>query len=313
MADRRIFYVSKNFGYPLGGVRISHHHVRLLVKNGYDAAILLRQDRPQPFFQSDVPIQLLSSEFRARRGDIYVVPEPWGDILAQLSDKAVRKIVFCQNHFYIPHGLGRHRDYAAYGVDTVLCCGDVIAAFLRGTFGLRRVPIVHNAIDQALFKPAAKRRQIALMPRKMAKEAEFVRMCLRLRHPAFAEVPWVPIDMVPEPEVARLLGESAVFLCLSRLEGVGLPPLEAMAAGCLVVGFTGGGGLEFATPENGYWCQSDDLIGTADGLARALALFDGDPAGYRVRRAAAAETARRYDLERMERELLAFWREECAP
>lgn len=312
MADRRVFYVSKNFSYPLGGVRISHHHVGLLIRNGFDAAILLRQDRPQPFFPADVPIQIFTAAFRFRDDDIFVVPEPWGDFLTHLAARPVRKIVFCQNHFYVSYGLGPHRDYSAYGVETVFCCGDMIAKFLRTTLGLARVPVVHNAIDHTLFKPGHKRLQIAYMPRKMAKEADFIRLVFRLRHPQFAGIPWQPIDMVVEAEVARRLAESAIFLSLSRLEGVGLPPLEAMASGCLVVGFTGGGGLEFARDDNGFWCPPDDLVNAADALARAVAMFEGDPVGYEMRREAGVRTAGRYNLHRLEQELLAFWREEIA-
>lgn len=310
MVGRRIFYVSKNFSYPLGGVRISHHHVNILSQNGFDAAILLRQDRPQAFFPAEVPIQVFTADFQFRSDDIFVVPEPWGDFLSHLAARPVRKIVFCQNHFYVSYGLRTHRDYGAYGVETVFCCGDVIAEFLRTTFGLARVPVVHNAIDHALFKPKHKRVQIAYMPRKMAKEADFIRMAFRLRHPQYANVPWLPIDMVVEAEVARRLAESAIFLSLSRLEGVGLPPLEAMASGCLVVGFTGGGGLEFARPENGFWCAPDDLVGAADSLARAVAMFEADPASYETRRNAGVRTASQYSLQGLERELLAFWREE---
>ena len=312
MAGRRIFYVSKNFSYPLGGVRISHHHVGILARNGFDAAVLLRQDRPQDFFPADVPTQVFSASFQFRDDDIFVVPEPWGDFLAQLAARPVRKVVFCQNHFYVSYGLGQHRDYSAYGVETVFCCGDVIAEFLRATFGLARVPIVHNAIDHVMFKPGSKRLQIAYMPRKMAKEADFIRMAFRLRHPQFASLPWLPINMVAESEVARRLGGSAIFLSLSRLEGVGLPPLEAMASGCLVVGFTGGGGLEFARDDNGFWCAPDDLVGAADALARAATMFESDPTGYKGRREAGVQTSSRYNLQRLEQELLAFWQEEVA-
>lgn len=312
MAGRRIFYVSKNFSHPLGGVRISHHHVGILARNGFDAAILLRQDRPQDFFPADVPTQVFSTSFQFRDDDIFVVPEPWGDFLAQLAARPVRKVVFCQNHFYVSYGLGLHRDYSAYGVETVFCCGDVIAEFLRATFGLARVPIVHNAIDHTMFKPGPKRLQIAYMPRKMAKEVDFIRMAFRLRHPQFASLPWLPIDMVVESEVARRLRESAIFLSLSRLEGVGLPPLEAMASRCLVVGFTGGGGLEFARDDNGFWCAPDDLVGAADALARAATMFESDPTGYKGRWEAGVQTASKYNLQRLEQELLAFWQEEVA-
>jgi len=312
MGGRRILYFSKNFSYPLGGVRIIHHHVAILARHGCDAYVLLRQEEPQRFFDSTVPSLIAGRNFVVRPTDIFVVPEPWGDVLQSLSRTSARRVVFCQNHFYMPHGLGSAPDYASHGVSTIFCCGEVIAAYVRDTFGIPEVPVVHNAIDLTLFQPAPKRRQIAFMPRKMRKEAEFIKMTFQRRHPAFASLPWIPIEMMPEARVAELLGESSIFLSLSRMEGVGLPPLEAMACGCLVIGFTGGGGGEYASPINGYWCQPDDFVGCADALARACAIFDSDPVEYELRRASAAATAGQYSLARLEHELLRFWRSEVA-
>ena len=42
---------------------------------------------------------------------------------------------------------------------------------------------------------------------------------------------------------------ATIFLTFSNQEGFGLPPVEAMACGCLVVGYHGHGGKEFLKPE----------------------------------------------------------------
>lgn len=307
---RRIFYLSRNFGYPLGGVRIAHHHVRMLRRHGFDAAILLTTNETKQFFEADVPVRMPGVNPRAE--DVFVVPEPWNDILKRFASTPARKVVFCQNHYYALHGLAGAKDYSAYGVSSVFCCGDVIATYLKEIIGMARAPVVHNGVDAAVFRPLPKKRQIAYMPRKMAKEAQFIRDTFQRRHPRFARVPWVAIDNMPETEVARILGESDVFLSLSRLEGLGLPPLEAMAAGALVAGFLGDGGREFGTPDNGRWCAAEDWMGCVDALAAILTQLADDPAAAERQRQAGTATANAYSLERMERELLAFWREELA-
>ena len=53
--------------------------------------------------------------------------------------------------------------------------------------------------------------------------------------------------------MARVFGESALFLSLSRFESLGLTTLEALASGCIVAGFTGFGGRDYATACNGWW------------------------------------------------------------
>lgn len=307
-STRRILYLSKHFGYPLGGVRIAHHHVAMLVRNGFDARILLIDEQRDSHFSEDVPTDSLIPEFRIHPDDLFVIPEPWDVYVRQLSKHPIRRYVFCQNHFYIYHGLQHAPSYAEAGIDTVFCCSEVISDYLTGVMGLDRAPIIHNAINHELFKPAEKRRQIAVMPRKMKIEARFIEGTFRQRYPELADVPWVEISNRPETEVAKILGESAVFLALGRIEGFGLPPIEAMASGCLVVGFTGDGGRSFATPDNGHWCEPEDWLGCTDRLAEAMREIDTDAGRRRI--ASARETASEYTLERMERELVAFWQAE---
>jgi len=313
MKSRRILYLSKNFGFPLGGVRIAHHHVEMLRRNGFNASILLTTQETRGFFDTLVETILLDADFRARSDDIFVVPEPWNDMLMKLKAVKGRTLVFCQNHFYVHHGLGSARMYGELGVSTVFCCGDVIARYLLDVVGEPRAPIVHNGVDVALFKSAAtKTRQIAYMPRKMAKEALHIKNTFQRLYPRWAGVTWVAMEGIAEPEVARIMGESEIFLTLGRMEGVGLPPLEAMAAEALVVGFTGDGGNEFATPQNGWWVGSDDWAGCAAALDQALALCADRPDAAANRREQGLRTVARYTLDQMEQELLAFWKDELA-
>jgi hypothetical protein len=53
------------------------------------------------------------------------------------------------------------------------------------------------------------------------------------------------IDGLSEEGVACTLKGADVFVAISTSEAFGLPPLEAMCAGCCVVGFPGDGGFEF--------------------------------------------------------------------
>lgn len=302
---RRILYLSKHFGYPLGGVRIAHHHVAMLNRNGFDAQIVLVDGNRDSFFDADIPIDVLTPTFRMRRSDIFVIPEPWGQQMRQLQPFPIRRLMFCQNHFYLYHGLGPGGSFEERGLHGVFCCSEVIAEYISRAFGIADVPIIHNGIDQSIFKPAPKLRQIALMPRKMRVETNFIVETFRRLHPRLADVPQVMIDNMTEAETAQTLSESAVFLAMGRNEGFGLPPIEAMASGCIVVGFMGDGGRSFATPENGIWCTAEDWFAAADGLAQAIDAFDRDGGVDFV--AAGRKTAAAHTLERMEADVVAFW------
>ncbi len=307
MGAPRIFFICRNFGYPLGGVRTIYRHVRMLRANGFDAFVVLRTDEAQQFFEADVPT-VPAASVRLNAADFVVMPEPWNDTFRAMARLPANRVVFCQNHYYLFHGLLDAPDWSHYGIRHVIASSEPIAAMIGEVVGLRDVPVVHYGIDHLLFQPRPKKRQIALMPRKQKVEALFIRECFRRRHPRLKDVPFVEIDMVPEARVAEILGESAVFLSLSRLEGFGMPPVEAMAAGCLVAGFHGGGGLEYARPENGLWCTAEDLVGAADALARAVDMADGREPGGEAMRLSGEATAGRYTLARAEAELLDVWR-----
>jgi len=103
------------------------------------------------------------------------------------------------------------------------------------------------------------------------------------------------------------MSESTIFLSLQRFEGFGLPALEAMAAGCLVVGFAGDGGWEYADHTNGIWIPEDDLEAAADGLAAAVAgLRSATPESSAMIEAGKA-TASGYGPERQRKVLVALF------
>jgi len=66
----------------------------------------------------------------------------------------------------------------------------------------------------------------------------------RMKYPHLAAVSWQLLEDKSEDEVADIMGRSALFLSLAYMESFALAPVEAMASGCIVVGYTGTGGLE---------------------------------------------------------------------
>ena len=115
--------------------------------------------------------------------------------------------------------------------------------------------------------------------------------------------------------VARLLRRSHIFLATGFPEGCPLPPLEAMASGCLPVGFSGFGGWDYMrqagnsnfTPwwpirevpwqGNGLWSADGDVLDAALNLEKAVAWFMGDAPEKERTVKAAIETSGNYTHE----------------
>lgn len=304
----RILYINHDTPVPAGGVRTIYYHVSHLVKNGYPAFVVHNQPGFKPsWFEPDVPIVYLTKEFQLFPDDIVVIPEDYRAALDAFRNIHVRKYIFCQNHFYVFKGLHNGSNWENSGISGVFCSSEIISEFVRSVFGYDEVPIVHYAIPLDVFKPLEKRLQIAYMPRKRATEIDFIKKLFNRVCPEYKEIPWICIDKVDERDVAEILGESAVFLSTSLYEGFGLPPIEAMACGCVTVGFHGYGGAEYATSDNGFWCEEGNIIECAKTLGQVVSLINNDNQTIFSIRQAALKTAGEYTFDRQERELIAFW------
>ncbi len=145
------------------------------------------------------------------------------------------------------------------------------------------VPEVFRWRDQ-IKKPGS----IAVMPRK----GEAVFQAVREALPG-AE--FVPIDGLSEQEAACLLKGADLFLAISANEALGLPPLEAMCAGCCVVGFPGDGGFEFMRHgETAHVVPNGNVPALIEAVRRALA----DPAYRDALRLRGREASGYYTMER---------------
>jgi hypothetical protein len=80
-----------------------------------------------------------------------------------------------------------------------------------------------------------------------------------------------------------------------------------MASGCTVVGFHGGGGLEYASSENGYWCEEGNVIECVKTLGNVVSLINNDDKEINKRKEQALKKSSEYTFDRQERELLNFW------
>lgn len=138
---------------------------------------------------------------------------------------------------------------------------DVLAATLPHL----TVALVPNSVDGELFRPGRptdeQTRQheqptrVTWFPRKRPREASLLRELLS-HDPRLAGVELVELVDAPQAQVAGILSGTTVFVSLGHSESFGLPVAEALASGCLVAGYDGGGGAElFEAP--GVWRVPD--------------------------------------------------------
>jgi glycosyltransferase involved in cell wall biosynthesis len=313
-AVSRILYISHDVSQPRGGVGVLYDHVASLRQNGFDAFVVhTTPGFRYPFGRPDVPVIDASSGLKGSQADVLVVPEDHS-VIRRCREVSCRKVLFCQNHYFIFHGgLAPGETWNEFGFSGYMCVSTPIQRALKRWFGVD-ASVVRPGFDDACFaggfKPLAPPITLACMPRKGPNNLHLVRGLLAAcGHADGKDLAWLEIDGLPKDQVAARLRDAHIYVSTSMYEGLGLPPLEAMAAGCLVVGFAGGGGLDYAAADNGVWVPDDDPWALAEALERTLASL-GDPAAAAAldaKRRAGRATAMGYTRDRFERELLAFW------
>lgn len=235
-----------------GGVHVLTEHVRLLRDAGVDAWLWLPDpDDRTDWIAADVPV-LFGTTTPIRADDLLVLPET-PTVHGRDPAPAARKVIFNQNHFYtfaagapgpgFPGWAPAPAIWAVTGESR-----DVLAAVLPDL----PVSLIPNPVDCELFHPQrADRPRVSWFPRKRPREASLLRELFRL-DPRLAGVDLAEMVDAPQSVVAATLGTSTVFVALGHSESFGLPVAEALASGCLVVGYDGGGGHElFEAP--GAW------------------------------------------------------------
>jgi Glycosyl transferases group 1 len=292
----RILYLT--VGKPTsGGQHVNEEHVVTLRQLGWDAHLLQwprgsqldtlaqtdslnRTDDSStwPQWDCEAPVARFTGPDMLRSDDIVVVPEPWRMQLAYFARLHLRKVVHCQNPYYAFHGVHSMAALKQAGYLDIITCSDFTSAQLRKMGWQGALHTVPPQVDEAFTGAQGtttaetdhRQMQLAYMPRKRPIEAKYVQGLFRALFPQWAKLPWLAIESMSREQCAQAMRQSAVFASLGHLEGLGLPPLEAMASGCVVAGFTGGGGAEYATPANGFWVAEGDHEGFCQALNQAL-------------------------------------------
>lgn len=340
-----------------GGLAVLYRMAGHLHAAGYPVFLIPREGGAPGLDPVNPPAPVMGWEEAAAAvtpRDVWLAPEGWVNALAPGLRAGARCVVYVQNWAYLLSALPPGVAWPQLDV-SFLAVSDPVAWYTREVTG-REAPVLRPGIDLELFRPAWAEGaggdgdgasaapaqgpvRIAWMPRKNRALAQQVREMLSARLALAAsrgeraiEVEWREIHGRTHAEVAELLRASQVFLATGFPEGCPLPPLEALASGCLLVGFAGFGGWDYmrqalpggvtpwwptpagntdadgaALPPNGYIAADADVVAAGLALERAVRLAaTGGPELAALRRAGLA-TARAYSLDRQRETVLALW------
>lgn len=315
----RIYYLCPDISSPTGGIKQIYRHVDILNQAGQTA--LVAHEKPGfrcTWFDNRTRVASVSEIHDACGLDFVVIPETHGPGLAGIA-RGCRKVIFNQNCYYTFLGYPIEEPPAEVAyldpeVAGAMVVSEDSAAYLRFAFPHLHVERIHNGIDVSrfLYSPG-KRNRIAFLAAKNPEDIAQVVNLLRIRGKSDG-YEFVALRGKSEAEVAASLREAAIFLHFSYREGFSLVAAEAMACGCVAVGYPGGGGKEYWHPDFSYPVQNGDILGFVKAVEEVIRLRSSEPSRIEAKTRAAAEFIRsNYSLEREERDVVSFWKRMASP
>jgi glycosyltransferase involved in cell wall biosynthesis len=311
-----IYVLCPDHDQPSGGIKQLYRHVDILNRNGFDAWVLHQargfrctwfDNRTRVVYVPDVMRSILRD-----RSSYLVIPEIYGPEIADFAP-GVKKVMFNQSGYltFTGYSLDKRSTDSPYldrDVVAALVVSEDTRRYLEYVFPHLEVTRIHNGVDTSRFAFAArKRRQIAFLTEKNAEDVTQVVNLLKFRG-ALRHFDLAPIAGRTEAQVARILRESLIFLSFSPQEGFGLAAAEAMACGCIVIGYDGFGGREYFTPDLAFPVPPRDVIMFAQTVERVIELRASQSDLLAAQAARAARfIAETYSPEREERDVVGFW------
>ncbi len=291
-STRLLFYVP-SFEHPFGGVKVIYEHVAALNRLGFRAFTYTPLGSKSGRFW-DVQKHELDA-WNPSAGDIVIAPEVMpADWLREVKSRGCGLWVFVQNWAYAAASFAMANAAEPLPFDGALVVSDSTELSVRRCLPQLPCMRIPCAVMPSPVETLPVRSAIACMPRKLPEIAAFLRVAWPLAFPDLTDIEWIGIEDIPHTQVLDRLRQARYFVSLQNLEGFGLPALEAMAAGCLVVGFTGVGGKEYATSDNGRWIADNDGPALLEALGAVVRSERQQPGACDSMRRAGQRTAGRY-------------------
>lgn len=337
-----IYFLTPDYKLPSGGVRIIYQHVDVLNRNGIDAFVLHRtRGHRCTWFENSTAIayideslltralskvkrtlspsarqsiRLIGGQSSTLKDDDYLVfPEIYGPDILKIAP-GFKKVILNQGCYLTFQGLPLDGTpistaYNSPDIRGVLINSEDGVQYLKFAFPKLKTYRFHLSIDTSIFSYSPnKKLKICYTTRKNEFIVRQVISLLKIRG-RISNFELVPFGGQPQHEVAALMKESAIFLSFGQHEGFGLPPAEAMACGCITVGYHAGGGKEFMRPELSFPITCGKIIEFVETIENTVQDYMRFPEKYMKMGLAASEfITETYSKDREEKDLLTFWR-----
>lgn len=321
-----IYYLCPDNNEPFGGIKKIYNHVDTLNRCGLPALVLHGKRAFRCDWFANTTRTAALNDVTITKDDCVAVPEFYNRMYMNPSRRdypskvfrkvfatQAKKVIFNQGTYITFSGnslekdelVNLHTDPSVIGTMTVSEDGEL---FLSHAFPNLPIFRIHNAVNTDIFFPGRdKKDQICFMTSKNLDHVVNVINLLKFRG-VLAGYHLAPIEGLTESETARVMEESVIFLSFGFPEGFSLPPAEAMACSCIVVGYHGLGGREYFLPELCFPIETGNVLEFARTVERVISSLRINPEPLKKMMSKASSHIRStYSPAREQEDVLRCW------
>lgn len=253
-----------------------------------------------------------SKTIEIQKTDILVFPEIFGPKLGDVMP-GIQKVIYNQGAYQTFFGYtldlrDKNTPYHHKDLLGVIVNSEDAKEYMRLAFPKLSIYRVKYGFDSQRFSVnTEKKQQICFMPRRLKSDIVQVINILKFKG-VLNNWEIRVIENMNEQQVADCMKESLLFLSFNINEGFGMPPAEAMACGCIVIGYPGQGGNEIFNSEFSFPVKDRDIKAYVKTLESVINGYEVTPELYRGMANKASEfILSTYSLEEEERTIIEAW------
>lgn len=208
--------------------------------------------------------------------DFFIIPEGFPNIMERTAQLPCKRIVLAQSWYYVLSGLGIGQKWQHFGIRDVISISDGITQYLNAVMPGLSIKQYSQSIDRNVFKKIEVTNKvpvISFMPGRSQDAMLKTYNVIKTFYAFYPQFRWIRVDELKglsKQEYADRLGSSMIALYTDEIAGFGTMPLEAMACGTHVVGWTPLGGKEYMNNTNGFWASNGDVFQLSELLGHAV-------------------------------------------
>jgi hypothetical protein len=288
------YFFLPDFEKESGGMKLAYDHVKAMNENGFNAKVLHQKEGYFPKWLEayydlnedgtfkDIPIVYSEGDEPLAIGmeDFFFIPEGFPQVMENLAKQNApcKKIIFCQNWYYVLNSLPPGVFWDSYGITDVMSVSNSQSEYLKLIMPFLKIKNVIGNIDSEVFSPPEtmtdKKLVVSFIPsRDNGVKSYNVIKTFYAIFPHFRFIRFAELKGMSKDDYVKALRESAFYAHFDEQSSWGTAPIEAFNCKCLVAGWDGVGGREYMNTDNMWIVPNGDIIRLAMAIGNMIETY----------------------------------------